>query len=75
MWIKTWERASISLERLRRNRLRSYEYSKNLDIVDRMLQWACDNIKPRSTTGLIEQQRLFMKIGKYTPIEPGKKAL
>jgi hypothetical protein len=67
--IKNREHAFAELEAIRRDRLRSYVYAEHRDLVDQMLQWAVENKKPRFQTGLIEQQRLFMKIGNYTPFK------
>ena len=61
-WVETWKRAGLVLEDLKRQELRSYGYSKNQTIVDEMLQWACDHQKFRLSSGLVEQQRLFMKM-------------
>jgi len=61
-WVKTWERAGIALDEIKRRELQSYDYEKNRKIVDEMLQWAHDHRKIRLTSGLVEQQRLFMKI-------------
>ena len=64
-WVETWKFAAFSLERLRREKIRDFDYLKNLDAVDQMLQWACENKKSRPITGLVVQQQYFMKIGKY----------
>ena len=37
-------------------------YEKNRKMLDQMLQYACENSTPRSSSGLVEQQRLFMKM-------------
>ena len=60
-WIKTWERADKALKVVKQRELRSYDYKKNQYIVDQMLQWACKHGKIRLTSGLVEQQRIFMK--------------
>ena len=58
-WVETWKLAGPALEKIKREELRKLDYSKNLHIIDEMLQWACDHAKPRLTSGLVEQQRLF----------------
>ena len=63
-WVETWKRAGRALDKVKRQELRAYDYSKNQAIVDKMLQWAVDHQKVRLTTGLAEQQRLFMKMKK-----------
>jgi len=61
-WVKTWKRAGLALDEIKCRELRAYDYDKNRKIVDEMLQWAHDHRKIRLTSGLVEQQRLFMKI-------------
>ena len=61
-WVKTWQRAGEALEEIKQQELRSYDYHKNLKVIDEMLQWAHEHRKIRLTSGLVEQQRLFMEI-------------
>ena len=61
-WVETWQRAGAALERIKRQELRAYDYSRHQAAVDGMLRWACANAKPRLTSGLVEQQRLFAKL-------------
>ena len=61
-WIESWKRASATLKAVKRHELRTYDYAKNQSIVDGMLQWAFEHRKVRLNSGLVEQQRLFMKM-------------
>lgn len=62
-WVRTWQTASASLKKLKRSELRSSDYyKKNLKVLDEMLQYACDRGSVRIYSGLVEQQRIFMKI-------------
>ena len=61
-WVKTWQRAGAVLDEIKRRELSAYDYNKNRKIIDEMLQCAQDHRKIRLTSGLVEQQRLFMKI-------------
>jgi len=62
-WVSTWQNASLALRNLKRNELRSYDYyEKNLKVFDEMLQYACDRVRVRPSSGLVEQQRIFMKL-------------
>jgi hypothetical protein len=61
-WVKTWQRADAALDEIKRRELRAYNYDKNRKIIDEMLQWAHDHRKVRLTSGLVDQQRFFMKI-------------
>ena len=61
-WIESWKRASVALKAVKRHELRTYDYSKNQMVVDGMLQWAFENRTLRLSSGLVKQQRLFMKM-------------
>ena len=61
-WVETWKRAGPILEEIRKDELRNFDYKKNKQIIDEMLQWAIDHAKPRLSSGLVEQQRWFMKM-------------
>ena len=61
-WVESWKRASVALKAVKRHELRTYDYAKNQVVVDGMLQWAFENRELRLSSGLVEQQRLFMKM-------------
>jgi hypothetical protein len=62
-WVKTWQKAAVSLQKLKAEELRSKDYyEKNRKVLDEMLQYACDTGKVRLSSGLVEQQRLFMRM-------------
>jgi len=61
-WVETWRRAGPALEDIKRRELRSYDYQKNLPMLDGLLQWALDHATPRTSSGLVEQQRIFQKL-------------
>lgn len=61
-WVETWEQAGPILEEIRKEELRNFDYQKNKQIIDEMLQWAVDHAEPRFSSGLVEQQRWFMKM-------------
>lgn len=62
LWVETWKRAGAALKEVERAELRAFDPKKHQDILDGMLQWACDHRQPRTGSGLVEQQRLFMKM-------------
>ena len=72
-WVETWRRAGPALEAVRRRELREFDYEANRPHLDAMLTWACEHAEPRTTSGLVEQQRWFMLIrermeaGEYPP--------
>ena len=61
-WIESWKRASVALKAVERRELRTYDLAKNQAVVDGMLQWVFENRELRLSSGLVEQQRLFMKM-------------
>lgn len=67
-WISAWNAAAVSLKQIKKKELRaSGYYDRNRQILEDMLQYACDHAKPRLKTGLEEQQRLFLKIRRKKP--------
>jgi len=62
LWIENWKGASVALKAVKRRELRTYDHAKNQSIVDGMLQWAFEHRELRLNSGLVEQQRLFMKM-------------
>ncbi len=71
-WVKTWRKAALSLRDIKKKELQAHDYyEKNRIVLDDMLQYACDNGKIRLFSGLVEQQRLFMKMDKL--ISPQRK--
>ncbi len=61
-WVFTWKKAALSLEEVRKNELRAPDYyEKNREIINEMLQYACENGEVRLSSGLVEMQRIFMK--------------
>ena len=60
-WMDAWLRARRELERIRREELRAFRHSENVHIIDALLQLGHDFAQPRSTSGLVEQQRIFQK--------------
>ena len=64
-WIEVWKEASAALQEIKINELRSDEYyQKNRQFLNEMLQYAFEHRKVRLSSGLVEQQRIFMKLRK-----------
>lgn len=61
-WVRDWENAGLALEGLKKISLRSYNYEKNQKIVDELLQLAYDYHTVRYHSGLVEQQKVFIKL-------------
>ena len=64
-WIATWEKAESALDRVKLNELRADDYySKNQMLLNEMLQYAFEHRELRLSSGLVEQQKIFMKLSK-----------
>jgi len=61
-WVETWKRAGPELERFRYQELRSQTHEHSLAIVQDVLELGYQFARPRQTSGLVEQQRLFRKL-------------
>jgi len=61
-WVETWGKAGAKLEAIRRQELRSFVYEEHVQEIDDLLEIACRFARPRETSGLVEQQRLFQKL-------------
>lgn len=61
-WIAGWARAAKALTEVKHRELRAYDYQENKAVINGMLQWACDHATARLDSGLVEQQRLFLKM-------------
>lgn len=69
-WVYAWQKASVALNNVRKRELCAPDYyEKNREILDGMLQYACENAKTRLSSGLVEQQRLFIKMKKINHID------
>ena len=61
-WVKTWAKAGPKLEEIRCRELREFKYEDHLQAIDALLEVACRHAGPRTTSGLVEQQRLFQRL-------------
>ncbi len=60
-WIKNWEELGPILEDLRAANLRQVDTQKAIAAFEIAYKSARLHLAPRETSGLIEQQRLFMR--------------
>jgi len=64
-WIETWEKAESALYNVKLKELRADDYySQNQMFLNEMLQYAFEHRKPRLSSGLVEQQKIFMRLKK-----------
>lgn len=62
-WAETWERAGRELERIRREELaRMTDDDVRRAISDLFSGASTTDLEPSTTSGLVEQQRLFAKL-------------
>jgi hypothetical protein len=60
-WIETWKRAGPELERLRREELRRLDPQSSIELLCGPTDYTVAPRAPKPTSGLVEQQRWFMK--------------
>lgn len=60
-WMRAWRSAGAALERVRREELRSLDGQKALALLTGTADYRQEPRKPRASSGLVEQQRWFMK--------------
>ena len=60
-WVENWAKAGPKLEAIRRRELRAMTCEERIRAIDTLLQIGCRFAKPRTSSRLVEQQRLFQK--------------
>ena len=60
-WVETWKLAGIELERIRREELRRLDTFHAIALLCGSADYTTPPRAPRPTSGLVEQQRWFMK--------------
>jgi hypothetical protein len=60
-WVQAWRETSQELERIRREELRSLDPQRAIALLCGTADYRVPPRAPRSTSGLVEQQRWFMK--------------
>ena len=60
-WMRAWRSAGEALERVRREELRGLDGRKALALLTGPADYRKEPRKPRVSSGLVEQQRWFMK--------------
>ncbi len=63
-WVENWAKVGPKLEAIRRRELREMTYQQRIKAINSVLQLGTLLGKPRTTSGLVEQQRLFQKARK-----------
>lgn len=60
-WVETWKLAGADLERIRRNELRALDTYRAIQMLCGPADYTQPPHAPKPTSGLVEQQRWFMK--------------
>ena len=61
-WVQAWKRAGPALRQVKRNELRSIDTSEAIAQLADHFEYALRMARPTTTSGLVEQQRVFMKL-------------
>jgi len=61
VWIQQWKNAAVALEQVRREELECLSNDERVAIASRLGLSPKANICMSTTSGLVEQQRLFLK--------------
>ena len=64
-WVDNWKRVGPILEQIEAEELRAPDYEKGICNFAPLLDWCCKHAEPRMSSGLVEQQRWFMKAREY----------
>jgi len=60
-WVERWKRAGPELARVKRRELGAMTYEQQVQALESVLDLGFRLARPRTTSGLVEQQRLFKK--------------
>lgn len=61
-WVQNWQVVGLELERLRREKIRATNTPESIKLFDLAFKSAIRNTPPRTTSGLVEFQRLLRKL-------------
>lgn len=60
-FVAHWQRVGPILQKIRDDELRQFDWNAERHIVDGLLEMGVAHSPPKTTTGLVELQRLFRK--------------
>ena len=60
-WVENWGKVGPKLEEIRRRELRAFRHEDHVEIIDALLDMGVRFGTARTTSGLVQQQRLFRK--------------
>ena len=60
-WAETWKLAAVDLERIKRKEIRELDTHKTIQLLLKSADYTQPPYAPKPWSGLVEQQRWFMK--------------
>ena len=69
-WAETWKLAAVDLERIKRKEIREFDTYKTIALLCGDRDYTKPPYAPKPWSGLIEQQRLFMKLRHLNDLPP-----
>jgi hypothetical protein len=60
-WVEHWQRVGPILEQINAEELRAMDAQEAIQRILPMCDWCFEHSEPRTTSGLVEQQRWFAK--------------
>ena len=60
-WVENWKRVGPILEKIEAEELRTKDQKEAIKRILPMIDWCCQRATPKTTSGLVEQQRYFKK--------------
>lgn len=64
LWVETWKAAGPELEKIRRKEIRELDTYRTIQLLCADVDYTSPPRAPKPWSGLVEQQRLFMKAHK-----------
>ena len=64
LWVETWKKAGPELEKIRLREIRDEDTRLSLQLLARAFNHATRTCPPEPTSGLVEMQRYFAKLGR-----------
>ena len=67
LWVEQWKRVGPLLDKVRHDELRAMTDEQSRRAFESLAEFACEanDVTPRTTSGFVEQQRLFLKLLKH----------
>ncbi|MGH7582409.1 MAG: hypothetical protein ACREL5_04185 [Gemmatimonadales bacterium] len=67
-WVLTWQRAAAALQEIADNELQRLDTRIAIEQLGDAFNHALDTLPPRTTSGLVEQQRIYSRLRRDPPL-------